>query len=372
MRIPRTGKAVPPRRALTQLAGAGETGALHVESEPGGVVYLTDGWVSYVETPASPGVGELLTTSGRLPAAVWEAAAASGAEAGPLLVAQGHLTQGELELCTLGAIYDAAFFVLAPAPARLRFEAGERHWLGPVCQVDAAVLGRELTRRRKLLDEAHPSSDVDTMPLVAVPRAPTPRLVLTGAQWELIVHCDGHRTASDLARLLGRSGYTTLLEVRRLAAAGLVRGAAPEARSPTGAAAPPGPDKAVGRAPVAKAAGGKAEPPPSTAKTAAAKTEPPVSAAQTETSAAEVEPPVSATKVAAKQPARARDRGTGTAATRTTRRAVATPARSAQTGARLPSRTPGEHMAGPDPPPAFWDEPDEALLSRIRSGLEAL
>jgi hypothetical protein len=100
------------------------------------------------------------------------------------------------ELCTLGAIYDAAFFVLSPAPARIRFEAGERHRLGPVCQVDAAVLGRELTRRRKLLDDTHPSSDVDTGRLCATPRAPTPRLVVTAPQWELIVHCDGRRTAT--------------------------------------------------------------------------------------------------------------------------------------------------------------------------------
>lgn len=354
MKTARTGKAVPPRRTLSQLASAGETGALFVEGEPGGVVYLTDGWVSYVETPASPGIGELLTTSGRLPALVWEAAAASGEEAGPLLVAQGHLTQGELELCTLGAIYDAAFFVLSPAPARIRFEAGERHWLGPVCQVDATVLGRELTRRRKLLDDAHPSSDVDTGRLVAVPRAPTPRLVLTAPQWELIVHCDGHRTASDLARLLGRAGYTTLLELRRLAAAGLVTATPPERSKPDegGIDPPPAAEKAVGRAPVTKAAEAKAEPPATVAK---AGTDP-------------------------KPPARAaREKGNGPAAARRaggSRRAVAaapaTSGRPAQAGARLPRRTPGEQLSGPDPPPAFWDEPDEALLSRIRSGLSAL
>ncbi len=341
MKTARTGRAVPPRRTLTQLAGASQTGALHVEGEPGGIVYLTDGWVSYVECPASPSVGELLTASGRLPDQVWEAAAASGEEIGPLLVAQGHLTQGELELCTLGAIYDAAFFVLSPAPARVRFEAGARHPLGPVCQVDAAVLGRELTRRRKLLDDVHPSSDVDTGRLRATPRAPTPRLVVTAPQWELIVHCDGQRTATDLARLLGRAGYTTLLELRRLAAAGLVAAIPPDEPA-AGAPAPDPPQvaKAVGRAAVA---------------------------------------------AATKTPGRAgRDKGDGAAAEKNatarraggSRRAVAAApgaaGRPAQTGARLPRRTPGEQLSGPDPPPAFRDEPDEALLNRIRSGLEAL
>ncbi|MDQ7902986.1 ADAM 12 protein [Phytohabitans sp. ZYX-F-186] len=337
MKTARTGKAVLPRRTLTQLAGAGETGALHVEGEPGGIVYLTDGWVSYVESPASPGVGELLTTSGRLPGQVWEAAAASGDEVGPLLVAQGHLTQGELELCTLGAIYDAAFFVLSPAPVRVRFGAGERHPLGPVCQVDAGVLGRELTRRRRLLDDAHPSSDVDTGPLVAVPRAPVPRLVLSGAQWELIVHCDGQRSATDLARLVGRAGYTTLLELRRLAAAGLVTAAPPDEPQ---AAAPPG----TGKPPEPKAG-------------TAAGTEKPAEpkAGATPGPTAKPSPPV---------PRRATN----------SRRAVAAGGggRTNQTEARLPRRTPGQQPSGPDPPPAFRDELDEALLTRIRSGLEAL
>ncbi|GAA4713335.1 DUF4388 domain-containing protein [Phytohabitans rumicis] len=222
MKASRPAKAVQPRRTLTQLAGARETGALHVEGEPGGTVYLTAGWVSYVDSPAAPGVGDLLTASGRVPAPVWQAATANGRDVGAQLVAAGHLTQGELELCVLGAIYDAAFFVLNPAPAKVRFEPGETHWLGPVCQVDAAVLGRELTRRRRLLDEAHPQSDVDADPVRTISRAPAPRLVLTAPQWELIVHCDGQRTAADLARLLGRAAYTTVLELRRLAAAGLV------------------------------------------------------------------------------------------------------------------------------------------------------
>lgn len=234
MKTSRPAKAVQPRRTLTQLAGARETGALHVAGEPGGTVYLTDGWVSYVESPAAPGVGDLLTASGRVPARVWQAATAGGRDVGAMLVAEGHLTQGELELCVLGALYDAAFFVLSPAPARVRFEPGETHWLGPVCQVDAAVLGRELTRRRRLLDEAHPASDVDAGPLRAASHAPAPRLVLTAPQWELIVHCDGQRTAADLARLLGRAAYTTILELRRLAAAGLVatNGHEPEPKPP--------------------------------------------------------------------------------------------------------------------------------------------
>ncbi|MFC0532581.1 ADAM 12 protein [Phytohabitans kaempferiae] len=397
MKSTRTGKAVPPRRALTQHTGAGETGALHIEGDPGGIVYLTDGWVSYVESPGAPGVGELLTTSGRLPTQVWAAAAASGEPVGPLLVAQGHLTQGELELCTLGALYDAAFFALSPTPARVRFEPGVRHSLGPVCQVDAAVLGRELTRRRKLLDDVHPISDVDTGRLRTVPRAPTPRLVVTAPQWELIVHCDGERTAADLARLLGRAGYATVLELRRLAAAGLVTAIAPDVPAADEATAEPStvvtatalasgaakgdgrsaeqaPAKVIGRAPAARIPGRTPVTRPEVKTTTEA-------AEKSGAAKGDDGPPDDAAKNdghAGREAARAKAAEKGAAARRTTaaRRAVAASpgaaGRPQQTEARLPRRADGEPGSGPDPPAAFTDELDEALLNRIRSGLEAL
>ena len=45
------------------------------------------------------------------------------------------------------------------------------------------------------------------------------------AQWELLVHADGQRTPADLAQLLGRAGYATIQELRRLAALGPDRAA---------------------------------------------------------------------------------------------------------------------------------------------------
>jgi hypothetical protein len=56
---------------------------------------------------------------------------------------------------------------------------------------------------------------------------------LTASQWELLVAADGQRTPADLAQLLGRAGFATVQELRRLAAQGLlelpeVRADAPE------------------------------------------------------------------------------------------------------------------------------------------------
>jgi hypothetical protein len=230
-------KTASPGRLLTQVAGERQTGALvvdgHPGGDPGGVVYLVDGAVIYAESPAAPGVGELLTASGRLAGRTWQAALDAGtpaARVGQLLLDQGHLTQGELELCVLGALYDAAYFALAPAGAPTEFRAGVTHWLGTVVRVEAAAVNRESRRRTRLLDEIFPHPEIDTAPVAPVPRPPRERVTLTALQWELLVHSDGQRTPADLAQLLGRAGYATVQELRKLAALGLIE--LPAAKEP--------------------------------------------------------------------------------------------------------------------------------------------
>ncbi|MCY1141814.1 ADAM 12 protein [Actinoplanes sp. Pm04-4] len=224
-------KTVSPGRLLTQVAGERQTGVLVVGGHPGGAVYVLEGRVVYAESPAAPGVGELLVASGRLAARTWQNAldlGTSTARVGRLLVEQGHLTQGELELCVLGAIYDAAYFALSPAAAPVDFLTGATHWLGPVVHVDPAAVNREVGRRVGLLDEIFPDARVDTHAVAPVTRPPRERVTLTSAQWELLVNADGQRTPADLALLLGRAGYATVQELRRMAALGLIE--VPEVR----------------------------------------------------------------------------------------------------------------------------------------------
>ena len=223
-----------PGRLLTQVAGEGRTGALVVGGRPGGTVYLIDGRVTQAESPAAPGVGELFTASGRLAGRTWQAALDIGtarAVVGRILLDQGHLTQGELELAVLGAIYDAAYFALAPASAPVDFLDGATHWLGPIVMVDPAAVNRETRRRTRLLEETFPDPRIDSAPVAPVSRPPRERITVTAPQWELLVHADGQRTPADLAQLLGRAGYATVLQLRRLAAAGLLE--LPEDPTPT-------------------------------------------------------------------------------------------------------------------------------------------
>jgi hypothetical protein len=221
-----------PGRLLKQVAGERQTGALMVSGRPGGAVYVLEGRVVYAESPAAPGVGALLTSSGRLAARTWQNAldlGTSTARVGRLLVEQGHLTQGELELCVLGATYDAAYFALAADPVAVDFLPGATHWLGPVVHIDPAAVDKEARRRGRLLAEIFPDPRVDTAAVSPAPRAPRERVGLTAAQWELLVHADGQRTPADLALLLGRAGFATIQELRRLAAAGLIE--LPEVRA---------------------------------------------------------------------------------------------------------------------------------------------
>jgi hypothetical protein len=381
-RVARTGS---PRRALTQLATAEATGVLHVGGEPGGSVHLNGGLVTHAESPSAPGIGALLTTSGRLTGDTWRSAltaAGPDGRVGHWLVAQGHLTRGELELCALAAVYDAAYFALSAPTAALRFEEETAPWNGAEVAVDAGALLRETTRRRRLLDEIHPGSDVDGVAVAPAPRAPVPRVALTALQWEILAHADGTRTPTDLARVLGRAGFAVLQEVRRLAASGLLATASPvavgapgsvgaaavagraaaAAGKTSGATGTAGASGAAGTGGKAEAAGRAAVPDAAGAAGAAAasangangggsakggKQAPPIrAAAPTETPSGKG----GAKRGSAKTAAPARD-----------------------TLPALPHRDPGARLPPlGDPPPDGPEPADEALLKRIRSALKAL
>ncbi|MGX6607769.1 DUF4388 domain-containing protein [Micromonosporaceae bacterium Da 78-11] len=344
-------KTVAPGRLLTQVAGERQTGALMVGGHPGAAVYVLEGRVIYAESPAAPGVGALLTSSGRLAARTWQNAldlGTSTARVGRLLVDQGHLTQGELELCVLGATYDAAYFALTDPDAPAEFLTGATHWLGPVVHIDPQAVAKEARRRARLLDAIFPDPRVDTLAVSPAQRPPRERITVTAPQWELLVQADGQRTPADLALLLGRAGFATVQELRRLAAAGLIE--LPEVRAD-------GPE--LVRMPRARGTAVPVQRP--MIQPDAAPPGPVVSGDRPLQSAGDPDPPRHAAEVPADTAPEVLPEQSSAAGT------VYRPPRLARRkpGAKLPKDLAGE-------PPQPHTGTDEVLLKRIRTALRAL
>lgn len=218
---------------LTRLAAERATGVLVREH---GTLHLAEGLVVQAESRHAPGLGALLTAHGTLAPEAWHQAVNEAADhhrVGRHLVDAGHLPLGALELCHLAALYDAAYFVLAPSSTPPRFRYGPVHWLGSVRPVPVEALERETLRRRDVLHRIWPHPGMDGIPLARTHLPGTP--ALTRRQLAVLELVDGVRTATDIARTLGHLAFHTLVDVRRLTAAGVVTTAAPARVQP-----PPG------------------------------------------------------------------------------------------------------------------------------------
>ncbi|MET8577069.1 hypothetical protein [Streptomyces sp. NPDC005012] len=410
---------------LNRLAAEHATGVLVRER---GTLYLSEGRVVHAESPATPGIDVLLTAAGAIDPEGWRRAV-EGAEADPersvgrTLISQGMLSQGQLELCHLGSVFDAAYFALAPSSAPGHFRYGAWHWMGPVRPVPVSALERETMRRRSLLNRIWPDPSTDTAPLSLIRSdGPAPVCARRKTIMELV---DGRRTATDIARALGRPAFHTLVDLRRLAAAGLVAATHRPARppsppapaEPTEPAPAPAPAAAAVPSPApASAAGSASAPAPAdtatplpeqpTARPRPAPAAAPRPAPPSAPRPAPVVPPVQPLPPLAPQPARP--------AVRPPDDGLQQPARHhPDVDVPLPPRPPGggRHRAGRTPaappapravppqpphppvaptvpavppprapvtatgsqvPPTHFADPDVALLTRLRAALEAL
>ncbi|MEU6713586.1 hypothetical protein ABZ897_19040 [Nonomuraea sp. NPDC046802] len=207
---------------LAGLARERSTGALRLGRN--GTIFLSDGRVTYMECAQTPSVERMLTARGRMTETALRGLQADGGC--ERLLAEGAVTRGELQYAVLGVVLDAAFFLLPTGGTRPKFRPGERHWLGGQWYFDVAGLVRECARRRACLAATWPSADVDTLPVRPVLWLPGHAVTLTRVQWEVVVRADHKATPLELAKQIGRSGYSVLLAVRQLAAAGLL--AAPD------------------------------------------------------------------------------------------------------------------------------------------------
>jgi hypothetical protein len=217
---------------LTRLADERATGVLDREY---GTLHLAEGRVVHAESPLAPGLGVLLTAHGVLAAEAWRDVEDSADESRFL---RHGVTPGALELAQVSALYDAAYFALAPSSTPGRFRYGTPHWLATVHPVPVAELERETLRRRALLRRIWPDPATDGAPLIRADPVAAPSV--PSRQAAVLERVDGVRRAVDIARELGRPAFHTLVHLRRLAAAGLVSAQPPPAPDlPPDAAADP-------------------------------------------------------------------------------------------------------------------------------------
>jgi hypothetical protein len=215
----------PLPTALRQAAGAHGSGTMHVSGDPGGVVYLTGGEVSYIDTPAAPGLDVLVVRSGRVGEQDWLAAFTAGQvthEVGNALVAHGLLGRRELEVFTLSAVFDASLCVLPMTSGSYHFRPGTRHWLGAIRPVGVDMLMREVARRQAMLDRLGGPALPQTATAVPVRRLQGGRVTITARQWEILMHANGQHSIRDLAWMLGRGVFAITVEIHRLITRGLL------------------------------------------------------------------------------------------------------------------------------------------------------
>ncbi|MFC4503915.1 MULTISPECIES: hypothetical protein [Streptomyces] len=224
-----------------------------VSGTPGGTIHVRDGLVVAMETPGAPGTEAILLKSGRLTEKSWASVRATDTTHEHLakeLVGQGLVGAGELEMVSLGALFDAAFAL--SLNRQTSWEVGD-----PVPVLYAGVgvqperLVAETTRRFAMLTDepgslaAYTRARIQPTPAAGLPESVA---VLPPRHRDLLAAADGRRTPRDLAFTLGRGLFAVLLDLRLLLDLQLVHFEAPA--RPSTAPRVPGAPTATPTAPV--------------------------------------------------------------------------------------------------------------------------
>jgi hypothetical protein len=212
--------------ALRECVATRFTGVLRVDGQPGGTIYLADGRIAACETPGAPGLEVILLRSRRISEADWDAAFTAAAvaerEMTTELIGRGLLGAGEVEALLRTALADAMFAVLsgqvdgwAEAPA-----ADCPLPLTPPAR-SGWLLNEAIRRRQVLASFTEPAVSAHDR-VAAGPEAAQPTHVLGPGQQELLALVNGRRSARDLAFVLGRGLYETMLQISRMQASNVV------------------------------------------------------------------------------------------------------------------------------------------------------
>jgi hypothetical protein len=209
---------------LRDRAAAKFSGAVRVDGRPGGIIHFVDGRISACQTSGAPGLEVILLRSRRVSVSDWDAAftaaAVGGRQIADELIDRQLVGAGEIEALLRTALADAMFALVSGQVDGYRdLDAAECPLpLSPA--VGSGWLLNEAMRRSQAL-ASFPGPAARAQDRVAAGPGAT-RGRLGPGQDEILALVDGRRTARDLAFVLGRGLYETMLQVARMQAANVV------------------------------------------------------------------------------------------------------------------------------------------------------
>jgi hypothetical protein len=201
------------------------SGALEVEGHPGGVIYLSQGQITYAQSEWSPDLvarlrGVIPSASGLqdIPANSDE----SAGNLGEVLLDRGLITPEELRALLHSVILDALIVLTVPltadaSVAGVRLVAGRGHWASAFSRLNVRMLRAEAVARSHRVT-GRPLDQTARLELRDLASGPA---VLTSEQWALAGQINGTISARELAWAGGRSLVETLGYVGDLVEAGL-------------------------------------------------------------------------------------------------------------------------------------------------------
>jgi hypothetical protein len=200
-------------------------GALEVEGDPGGVIYLDKGQITYAQSDWSPDLVARLLGTLRSVAGLRELVDAGDQPAGnlgALLIEHGHVTADELTAVLHSVIVDAIIALTVPledeaSVAGMRLVSGRAHWAGGFTRLGIGAVRAEAVSRAERM-AACPVARSEPLELRDLACGSA---VITGEQWALAGDMTGTFSAKDLAWAAGFSMYDTVGCVGDLVEAGL-------------------------------------------------------------------------------------------------------------------------------------------------------
>ena len=229
------GRPIPADQIASELAvlAQGEaSGAVEINGQPGGIVYLNAGRLTFAESPAVPDLGTRLIRSGRIQPEVWDQLARESQPDGAIgsaLVARGIVTAAELQRLLQSITLDALLALTTPfagecAVAGIWFAPQRSHWAEAVLAMDVASV-------RTYLDHMTQRLAWYDVPARGCPRlsgAGHPEGLVHRDQQAIVGQIDGRTTVAELAWRGGFALHETVESVGRLVHAGMCTVAPPD------------------------------------------------------------------------------------------------------------------------------------------------